>query len=135
MPKWENFYKKELDGEVHALVAPPVNDGNHFNVNRDLDWLAAHGFTEWTDEEIVEWHEAHPAPVPETPPKKYSRLKIIRALGPKWNDYRAQLEAAGLLDEFFAAEYMAEDDPAFFAFLKSVPEELLSKLDGCLWEA
>lgn len=78
-----------------------------------------------------EWIEP---PAPEPPLKRYSKLKIIRTLGEDWPTYRAQLETAGLLDQFLAAEYLAEDDPAFAAFLENVPEEIKSRLDECLWE-
>lgn len=66
--------------------------------------------------------------------RKYSKLKIIRALGAEWEMYRSQLEQAGMLDQFFAAEYLAEDDPVFAAFMASVPEEMKERLGGCLWE-
>ena len=70
--------------------------------------------------------------VPQT--RKYSKLKIIRALGPDWERYRFQLEQAGVLDQFFAAEYLAEDDPVFTAFMATVPDEVKNKLNECLWE-
>ena len=66
--------------------------------------------------------------------RKYSKLKIIRALGAEWEMYRSQLEQAGMLDQFFAAEYLAEDDPVFAAFMENVPEEMKERLGGCLWE-
>lgn len=66
--------------------------------------------------------------------RKYSKLKIIRALGSDWERYRFQLEQAGMLDQFFAAEYLAEDDPVFTAFMASVPEEVKEKLNDCIWE-
>ena len=66
--------------------------------------------------------------------RKYSKLKIIRALGAEWETYRQQLEQAGMLDQFFAAEYLAEDDPVFVSFMATVPEELKEKLNECLWE-
>lgn len=66
--------------------------------------------------------------------KKYSTLKIIRALGDEWGMYKAQAEAAGILDQFYAANYLASNDPVFVAFLKNVPAELKSRLDECLWE-
>lgn len=66
--------------------------------------------------------------------RKYSKLKIIRTLGADWETYRSQLEHAGMLDQFFAAEYLAEDDPVFTAFMASVPEEVKTKLSECLWE-
>lgn len=66
--------------------------------------------------------------------RKYSKLKIIRALGNEWETYRHQLEQAGMLDQFFAAEYLAEDDPVFVAFMANVPDEVKAKLPECLWE-
>ena len=66
-------------------------------------------------------------------PVKYSKLAVIRALGSAWPEYRARLEDAGLLDAFFAAEYLASDDPDFAAFLATVPEELRARLEDCVW--
>lgn len=66
--------------------------------------------------------------------KKYSTLKIIRALGSDWDTYKAQLEAAGVLDQFFAANYLLSSDPVFAAFVANVPAELAAKLDECVWE-
>lgn len=66
--------------------------------------------------------------------KKYSTLKIIRALGDDWAMYKAQAEAAGILDQFYAANYLASNDPVFVAFLENVPDELKARLDECLWE-
>ena len=66
--------------------------------------------------------------------RKYSKLKIIRALGEEWETYRQQMEQAGMLDQFFAAEYLAEDDPVFAAFMASVPDEVKEKLSDCIWE-
>lgn len=65
--------------------------------------------------------------------RKYSKLKIIRALGEEWETYRQQLEHAGVIDQFFAAEYLAEDDPVFAAFMASVPEEVKERLKECIW--
>ena len=66
--------------------------------------------------------------------KKYSTLKIIRALGSDWDTYKAQLESAGVLDQFFAANYLLSTDKVFAAFIANVPAELKAKLDECIWE-
>lgn len=67
--------------------------------------------------------------------KKYDPLKIIRALGDEWSTYRAQAEAAGVLDQFFATtQGVKSNDPVFVAFLENVPDELKARLDECLWE-
>lgn len=68
------------------------------------------------------------------PIKKYSTLKIIRTLGDEWENYRKLLEEAGVIDQFFAANYLASDDPVFVAFLATVPEEVREKLEECQWE-
>lgn len=65
---------------------------------------------------------------------KYSTLKIIRTLGDDWQTYKAQMEAAGVLDQFYAANYLKSDDPVFAAFLENVPDEVKEKLNECLWE-
>lgn len=65
---------------------------------------------------------------------KYSTLKIIRTLGDDWQTYKAQMEAAGVLDQFYAANYLRSDDPVFAAFLENVPDEVKNKLSECLWE-
>ena len=81
-----------------------------------------------------EWEEPPAPPAPEPLPKRYSKLKIIRVLGDAWETYKAQIEAAGFLDQFQNAEYLAADDPVFAAFLENVPDEVKAKLDQCLWE-
>jgi hypothetical protein len=65
---------------------------------------------------------------------KYSTLKIIRTLGDEWPAYKAQMEAVGVLDQFFVANYLKSDDPVFEAFLENVPDEVKEKLSECLWE-
>ena len=66
--------------------------------------------------------------------KKYSTLKIIRALGDEWSAYKAQLEAAGVADQFFAAQYLRSDDPVFKAFMENVPGEVSVRLAECLYD-
>lgn len=66
--------------------------------------------------------------------RKYSTLKIIRTLGDSWEPYRKQLEEAEVLDQFFAANYLASDDPVFMAFLATVPQEVREKLETCTWD-
>lgn len=65
---------------------------------------------------------------------KYSTLKIIRTLGDEWPAYKAQMEAVGVLDQFYTAQYLRSDDPVFEAFLENVPDEVKSKLSECVWE-
>ena len=73
-------------------------------------------------------------PAPEPLPKKYSRLKIVRKLGDQWPAIKAQIESAGLLEEFRYADYLDEADEHFASFLKDLPQELKDQLEDCLWE-
>lgn len=65
---------------------------------------------------------------------KYSTLKIIRTLGDDWQTYKAQMEAVGVLDQFYTAQYLRSDDPVFMAFLENVPAEVKTRLNECIWE-
>lgn len=85
------------------------------------------------DKETFDVIEAQRRAVPRV--KKYSTLKIIRALGDQWPVYRQMIEDAGMSDQFFAANYLASDDPVFASFLAGVPEELKERLDECEWDA
>lgn len=67
-------------------------------------------------------------------PTKYSTLKIIRALGQDWVSYRNMLQAAGYLDQFFAANYLSSEDPVFQQFMQLVPQQVKEKLQDCIWD-
>ena len=80
------------------------------------------------------WERYTPPPVPPVP-KRYSKLKVIRALGDGWAAKKAQLEAAGLYDQFVAAAFLAEDDPAFAPVYASLTDEEREILDTeCLYD-
>ena len=102
------------------LKEPLISDGKQI-FNPSEDQIRGAGY-EWVEPAV-------PVFV-----KKYSTLKIIRTLGEDWEGYRTRLEVAGVLDQFFAANYLAEDDPVFVAFLETVPDDVKSMLDMCLWE-
>ena len=87
-----------------------------------------------SDEQLIAAGYTWIDPVPVEIQEKYSTLKIIRALGDDWESYRKQLESAGYLDQFFAANYLAADDPVFMAFMATVPEEVKARLPECVWE-
>lgn len=123
--------KKWVKYENGIVKYPPKNDIKRglFNVDKNEKWLTTRGYKLMTQEEIDEL-----LPKPIELPKKYSTLKIIRALTSEWNTYKTKMEEAGVLDQFFAANYLEEDDPVFQAFLETVPEELKMRLDECIWE-
>lgn len=66
--------------------------------------------------------------------KRYSTLKVIRMLGEQWENIRKILAEKGLLDQFYAANYLQSDDPEFTAFLQEIPDDIRSKLSRCLWK-
>lgn len=68
------------------------------------------------------------------PPKRYSKLKIIRALGSAWEAKKAMIEQAGLWDQFVAAAWLAGDDPAFAAVYASLTDEEKTALEECLYD-
>ena len=109
----KKIWAKIEDGRI---VYPPKNDKARgmFNVDKNEKWLVENGFVLQTPEELEPFQPKY-----EEPPKKYSTLKIIRVLGGEWEGYRTRLEAAGYLDQFFAANYLSEDDPVFVAFMKN----------------
>ena len=122
------IWAKIEDGRI---VYPPKNDkkSGMFNVDNNVAWLKKHGFSQWTPEALEPYQ---PKPVELT--KKYSTLKIIRTLGEEWEGYRTRLEMAGYLDQFFAANYLAEGDPVVVAFRATVAEEVKEMLEQCEWE-
>ena len=95
----KKIWAKIEDGRI---VYPPKNDKARgmFNVDKNEKWLVENGFVLQTPEELEPFQPKY-----EEPPKKYSTLKIIRVLGGEWEGYRTRLEAAGYLDQFFAANY------------------------------
>lgn len=101
-----------LDGKVIFIAGDP-----------DPDLMRAAGYKEYT-----------PAP-PVPAPKRYSKLKVIRALGSAWEAKKLELEQAGLYDQFVAAAWLEEDDPAFAPIYASLSDEEKQILDTeCLYE-
>ena len=74
------------------------------------------------------WEEYTP-PAPEPVPKRYSKLKVIRALGDGWEAKKLELEQAGLYDQFVAAAWLEEGDPAFAPIYASLSDEEKRILD------
>lgn len=106
---------RELEAGTGSII---VGDRRIFNPTAEL--LREQGWEEFTP------------PPPPPPIKRYSKLKLIRALGDLWPEYKQMIEMAGFADEFWAANELAEDDPAFSQFLTLVPEDVKSILDSCL---
>ena len=92
-----------------------------------------------TDEQFrkagLTWEDPPPVIPPPPAPKRYSKLKVIRALGEGWAAKKAMIEQAGLWDQFVAAAFLAEDDPAFAAVLATLTPEERELLDAeCLYD-
>lgn len=71
------------------------------------------------------YHEYIP-PTPEPTPViyKFSKYKIKQLLGDEgWELKKAELEAAGLYDDFVLAECLATDDPLFGPIWEDLSEE------------
>ena len=121
-------WAKIEDGRV---VYPPKNDSKTgmFNVDKNEKWLTGHGFSLMSYEDLKPY-----LPQPEDAAVKYSTLKIIRALGEDWEIYRTMMQQSGVLDQFYAANYLKSDDPVFAAFIENVPDEVKARLNECLWE-
>ena len=100
-----------LDGKVRIIAGNP-----------DPELMRRAGYTEYVP----------PAPEPE--PKRYSKLKIIRVLGEGWEAKKLELEQAGLYDQFMAAQFLAEDDPAFAAVYASLSDEEKAALEDCRYD-
>ena len=79
-------------------------------------------------------YEEYVPPPPEPAPKRYSKLKVIRALGDGWEAKKLQLEQAGLYDQFVAAAWLEEDDPAFAAVYATLTDTEKEALEECLYD-
>ena len=65
------------------------------------------------------------------PVKRFSKYKIVSALGSDWPAMKARIEAAGLLELWNAANELATDDPALAGFLAALSDEEKTLLEGC----
>lgn len=67
-----------------------------------------------------------------SPRRIYSKLKIVRALGEVgWPLKKAELEAAGLWEEWNAAQELAFDDQVFAAIYAQLSDEEKEMLEEC----
>ena len=105
------MYGKIVNGK---LVTPPVNAGNKLNVYADKAWLEANGFKELTAEDFAQIKN-------EPVVRKFSKLKIVEALGEAWPTWRQKIDEAGMTDYWNACQYLASDHPAFAQFYKQLP--------------
>ena len=69
------MYAKIEDGKI---VLPPHNDGDHYNVHLDPAWLAEHGFTDMSEEELAPYR---PKPPAQTVFSKLAVRRAMRSLG------------------------------------------------------
>lgn len=87
-----------------------------------------------TDEQFIEAGYARYTPPPV--PKKYSKRKIIDALGAEgWAIKKRELEAAGFYDKFVNSTYLCVDDPDFEEVYESLSDEEKELLNTeCLYD-
>lgn len=101
-----------LDGKACIIAGDP-----------DPELMRRAGYTEYVP----------PAPEPE--PRKYSKRKIILALGEGWLEKKAELEAAGVYDLFSNSTYLCVDDPTFEAVYNHLTDEEKRILnEECLYD-
>ena len=94
----------EIDGRVSFIVGEPP-----------AELMRANGWTEY---------------VPPVPTKRYSKLKIIDALGSEaWEDKKAELIAAGVYEKFSQATFLSMDYPEFAAIYNGLTAEEKRILD------
>ena len=98
----------EIDGRVSFIVGEPP-----------AELMRANGWTEY---------------VPPVPTKRYSKRKIILALGARWPAKKLEIETAGLWDLFENSTYLCADAPEFAAVYASLSDEEKAMLEGCLYD-
>ena len=88
----------------------PITDG----------YLEANGWT--IEEETIEVHE---------PPKRYSKLQIMRKLkeAGAWETAKSTIESAEAWDEFLIAQDLSSDDPLFQSLIPVVTAFLPEGID------
>jgi hypothetical protein len=88
----------------------PITDG----------YLEANGWT--IEEETIEVHE---------PPKRYSKLQIMRKLkeAGAWETAKSTIESAEAWDEFLVAQDLSSDDPLFQSLIPVVTALLPEGID------
>lgn len=79
------------------------------------------------------WEE-YVLPAPEPAPKRYSKRKIILALGDKWPAKKLEIETAGLWDLFNNSTYLCADAPEFAAIYETLSDEEKAMLEECEYD-
>lgn len=80
------------------------------------------------------WITEAPVLEPVVAVKKYDQLKIVRAMGDDWAAKRDELEASGLLDQFYTAPYLSTADDVFAPIFASLTDTERALLDAqCQW--
>jgi len=84
------------------------------------EYLEANGWT--IEEEAIEIHE---------PPKRYSKLQIVRKLKEAWawEAAKSTIESAEAWDEFLIAQDLSSDDPLFQSLIPVVTALLPEGID------
>lgn len=110
------------DGKIYAGGGIVLDGMRHFTPSPEQ--FRAAGYTEYVP------------PTPEPAPKRYSKRKIIDALGAEgWAVKKAELEAAGFYDKFVNSTYLCVDDPDFAEVYESLSDEEKELLNTeCLYD-
>ena len=100
-----------LDGKVRIIAGDP-----------DPELMRRAGYAEYVP------------PAPEPAPKRYSKRKIILALGDKWPAKKLEIETAGLWDLFENSTYLCADAPEFAAIYETLSDEEKAGLEECRYD-
>lgn len=109
------------------ILLPPVNDGNHFNVHLDSNWLKENGFFEVNEDELEKYVLDLVSSV-----HVYSRNKIVDLLGDKIEDYFHLLKEKKLLVDFITADSIPVRSERFSPFFEKIEQDHPGLLDKCI---
>ena len=117
---------KIKSGFVDLQPGEIVHNGmRHFNPGIDI--LYFNGYKDVSKEEIKQ------AVIDIIHPRvKYSKSKVIQALGIRWALYRDELISRGLIDHFITIDCISENDKSFADIFAKIKKELGEKLKDCL---
>ena len=95
--------------------------------NPGIDILSFYGYKDVPVEEIKQ------AVIDIIHPRmKYSKSRVMQALGVRWAVYRDELISRDLIDHFITIDYISENDKSLADFFAKIKKELGEKLNNCL---
>ena len=100
---------------------------NMWYSNPGIDILSLYGYRDVPEDEIKQ------AVIDIIHPRmKYSKSRVMQALGVRWAVYRDELISRDLIDHFITIDYISENDKSLADFFAKIKKELGEKLKDCL---